>query len=264
MAERPELTRAIVIAILAVGLLLGSTATSDARSRTNTNSRWCGWSTRSDWLCKWRGAAFLGGEPLSDWQPHELRGSTTVSTPSGSSARVALRRQARCAVGANDRESKIVTRPSAHILIQQQSGNSICGTPHRANIELCTLAGCHTKLRAQGAVISSVLPEEATTSTTESIHRRIVVVSCSGFISVSAGGQFASGGAGPGSRFVIEIDEYTYFTEDESRTETPTEIRAEAKSEAGQEVKVVEIGELPGRGPCRGRLVHEEERHVGP
>lgn len=254
---------AMLGAVAAVSGMLAFQGTLNANAKSQ-GSDWCGWSIKADWACKWRGSTYLNNDPLLTWKPRQLHESTTVSTTRGGSTRVALRHQARCSVGTGDRESEIVTRPSPDVLLRQLRGNSICGTPHRVKIELCTLLGCHTQLRSQGVAIAQVMPEEATMSTTERFHHRIVIVSCSGFISVSADGQFASGGANTSSRFVIEVDESSFFLEDETRTETPTEVRVEANSEAGQEVKVVEIGELPGRGPCKARVVQEEERELQP
>lgn len=254
---------AVLGAVTVLGGMLVMDGSADAAARAQAGSGWCGSSVLADWVCRWHGSAYLGDDVLSSWKPRQLQGSTTVATATASSARLSLRNQARCTVGAGDRSSEVVTRPSAGVLLRQLSGASICGTPHRVKAELCTLTGCHTQLRTQGVVLARVLPEEAIISTTERLHHRIVIVSCSGFISVSAGGQFVSGSTQPGNRFVVEVDESTFFTTDETRTETPTEVSVEAHSEAGQEVKVVEIGELPGRGPCKVKVVQEEERELG-
>jgi len=264
MQSRVRAPQAAMLSMAAVLSLIAMSGSAAAASRPWTNSGWCGSSVEADWVCRWHGSTYLGNSPLSTWKALELQGSTTVATPAASTARLSLADQAHCTVGTGKRSSEVVTRPSVSVLLRQLSGASICATPRRVKTELCTRTGCHTQLRAQGVVVARVLPEEATVSTTEAFHRRIVIVSCSGFISVSAGGQFASGRTQPGNRFVVEVDESSFFTTDETRTETPTEVRVEAHSEAGEEVKVVEIGELPGRGPCKAKVVEEEERELSP
>jgi hypothetical protein len=253
----------VLVAFLGGAILLGTTL-SEARPWPKSSPRtgWCGKSVKRDWVCRWHGSTVVNGSPLRRWKPRRLqRKRAIVSTGQRSSARLALRGQARCTVG--DRApSEVVTRPGGNVLLRQLRGESLCSTRRRAGFELCGKRGCDTDLEIEGTAFALELPEEATSSQTESFHRRIRIVSCSGFISVRTAGQFASGGAKGRNRFVIEIDEYSYRTEDEVRVETPTEIRVEAQATAGEGVEVIEIGELPGRGPCKARFVREQERSI--
>jgi hypothetical protein len=247
---------AIAVSLVGVAPAYGQTPSGLAEFGTD----WCGSSLRSDWACRWHGDGSFDHSPLS-WRPQQLGDSADVSAEKNSSVRIALRNQARCSVGSKA-ASEVVTRPAPDVLLQQVQGESVCASRKRVHIELCGQGGCHTELTTDGIALSREIPDEATISTTETVHRRIRVVACSGFVAVKAGGQFVSGRAVPGSRFVIEIDEYTYLTEDETRVETENESRAEAFAEAGSGVEVLEIGQLPGRGACQNRFVQEQERSV--
>jgi hypothetical protein len=186
---------------------------------------------------------------------------------------VSLGNEARCTVGVGKAASKVVTRPGDGLLLRQISGDTSCGTPHRAPVRLCTATGCNIQLETEGVVIASLFSEEATASdyTHEEVtHHRVRVVSCSGFISVSSPGGSASGGAIGPNRYVIEIDDYSFVRETETTTETQTEtptgtattVTVSADAEAGAGSKVVQSAELPGRGECRAKYVREEERQL--
>jgi hypothetical protein len=190
----------------------------------------------------------------------------------GAEARVSLRNQARCTIGGGETASEVIARPRSGILLRQSQGDSVCNTPHRPlAIELCAEDNCIGLLRAEGTAVTSVLAPEVTASATETSYRRIRIVSCSGYISVKAGGGSASGGARGRNRYVIEVIETTSRSESEGGTATvetteggATTVTATGGSSAASSsyIEVIEIGELPGRGPCAAPSVREGERWI--
>ena len=185
---------------------------------------------------------------------------------------MSLRNEAHCTVGTGRVASKVIARPESGVLLRQLSGDTSCGTPTRAGIELCSAAeaGCNIQLETEGVMLSSLFSAEATTSDflhEEVVHHRVRVVSCSGFISVSSPGGSASGGATGPNRYVIEIDTYSYVKQSETTTESSnggtTEITVSAESSAGAGSKILQSAELPGRGPCKAKFIREEERRLG-
>lgn len=225
---------------------------------------WCGGSLGSDWVCGKQGSARAGSASLRSGGVRRIRPNTVVWAERGSAARVSLRNQARCTIGGGESASEVISRPRIGILLRQRLGDSACTTPQRQiAIELCAVDDCIALLRAEGTALASILSPEATASLTESFYRRIRIVSCSGYVSVSAGGQVAAGGARGRNRFVIEVVESSSRTEDETTTETPDGgTTTESVSSASSSVTVKEIGELPGRGPCAASFVREGERSV--
>ncbi len=275
------------IPVLAVTLLLGlvtPVAGATAKAPNRLAEGWCGTSTASDWLCRWRGGASLNAVPLSSRVPLQLGRNSRVAAGAGSAARIALRGQAQCTVGTGKRTSEVVTRPGPGVLLRQLSGDTSCGTSRRSGIELCTALGCNTELEAEGVMIASILPEETATASAvtseETTHHRVRIVSCSGFVSVITPNGSASGGATGANRYVVEVDEYTSTTTTtsssasggtgESRVETPTGVivviaeGGSASTSTSSGTSIVQNAELPGRGPCRAKYVSEEESELRP
>jgi hypothetical protein len=268
MQKRSEIA-GIALGFPAIIILgpLGPMAVAMATAPNRAQDAWCGESIARDWACGRHGVSWLGQSPLLVRVPHRLSPSAVIATAQGGSARVALRAEADCTIGTGSQASKVVARPEAGVLLRQLSGETSCGTPHRSGLELCTETGCNIQLETEGVMLASLLSEEATASDylhEQVVHHRVRIVSCSGFISVSSPGGFASGGATGSNRYVVEIDDYTYSRESETTTETPagTTIQAEASSGAGS--KIVQSTELPGRGPCKANFVREEERDQRP
>lgn len=230
------------------------------------STHWCGGAPSSDWACARWGYALAGTSPLRANGARRIDSGTAVWAEQGSSARVSLRNQARCTIGGGATSSEVITRPRLGILLRQRQGDSACTTPrHPVSIELCAGDDCTALLEAEGTALASILPPEATVSATESFYRRTRIVSCSGYVRVSAGGKAAAGGAARHNRFVIEIIESSSKTEGSTTTVTTEDgvtIRAEGGTSSASSVSVVEIGELPGRGPCAASFVRQGERSV--
>jgi hypothetical protein len=166
----------------------------------------------------------------------------------------------------------VITRPRDGILLRQQLGDSACTTPHHpVSIELCAGGGaeCIARLRVEGTALARVFSPEVTASMTETVYRRMRIVSCSGQIRLRAGGQVAAGGARGRNRYVLEVVETSSRTESEATTVT-TEMpdgttittTSGAGSASSSAISIIEIGELPGRGPCNASIVSEGERTV--
>lgn len=234
---------------------------------------WCGPSPTKDWACARVGASSADATALPSRGFRRLHPYSAVWAAQGGEARVSLRNQARCTIGGGRSASEVIARPRSGILLRQRQGDSVCSTPHRRlPIELCAEDDCIGLLRAEGTAVTSVFAPEVTASFTETSYRRIRIVSCSGSISVDAGGQNASGGARGRNRYVIEVVETTTRSESQGGTATvestnggaTTIVTAEGGSAAGgsSAIEVIEIGELSGRGPCAASSVREGERWV--
>jgi len=277
-----QLSRATTggLAIGAVALLglLGSVPVATAHAPHRGERPWCGDSSAEDWACARHGVSWLGNATLSTQRPRRIsRPGLIVATADGGSARVSLRREARCTVGIGKVASRAVARPESGVLLRQLSGDTSCATPTSAGMELCTESGCNVQLETEGVMLSSIFSEEATASDythEEVVHHRLRIVSCSGFISVQSSGGSASGGATPPNRYVIEIDDYSWSRESETTTETATTESADgtvektvttsAEASAGSGSEIVQSVEVPGRGPCKAKYVREEERNLKP
>jgi hypothetical protein len=263
----------VVISVLAAGLFGCAVSWAwPGSGNAIDSSEWCGHSLTSDWACGRQGSALAGTVPLRPRGAKRIDPDTEVWTEAWASARVSLRNQARCTIGGGETSSEAITRPRSGILLRQQQGDSACTAPHRpVSIELCAGGDgeCIALLRAEGTALARVFSPEVTASLTESVYRRMRIVSCSGHISVRAGGQAAAGGALGRNRYVIEVIETSSRTEGQTTTtttETSDGTKVTATSGTGgaasSSITVIEIGELPGRGPCAASFVSQGERSV--
>jgi hypothetical protein len=266
-------TVAVAISLLAVSLCGGGVAWAwSVPDSLIDSSKWCGHSLTRDWACGRQGSAFAGTVPLHFPAATRIAPGTQVSTEENASARVSLRNQARCTIGGGETSSEVITRPRDGILLRQQLGDSACATPqHPVWIELCAGGGgdCIPRLRVEGTALARVFSPEVTASLTETIYRRTRIVSCSGQIRLRAGEQVVAGGARGRNRYVLEVIETSSRTESQGTTVTTetadgTTITATsgAGSASSSAISIIEIGELPGRGPCTASFVSEGERTV--
>jgi hypothetical protein len=267
-------------AVLFLGLLLFSGSATWAfptghLGAASTNG-WCGYSSTSDWACRGVGSSSTDEEPLGSLA-RRLSPRTTISTAAGSSARLTLKRQARCTIGGPS-PSEAITRPGEEVVLRQKSGQSTCSADHgTVPIHLCIETECQrvATVTADGTVLGRILPttDTAIASTSEVVRHRIRIVSCSGLVTVGAGTQLASGEPRAHNRFVFEVVETLERTEGEQSEETMTETAeggttttessAEAGATSSSTLTIVEIGELNGRGPCTAPAIREGERSVG-